>query len=927
MKKPVKLTAIVLLLTFCFSIMCSRPPVEQMPYVAVVIGNAGLIRANQSTPLLSSQFLQAGDRISVSGNSKVKVFYKNGHSLYLNQNTIVSFGAANEISSTDLQVPVTIVKGEVLCTHEDTSTFSGTYFFTTPQGAVTVSDADISIRYDDTSNVLSIIGLSGSSEIEPREGEKTHLQTCNLFVIENDLPGQISETTEQDIVYLKMWVGSSVIDELLQKNGCIQNTPEEKNLPPEWKTTPVDACLMGELFVDTVKASDPEGRLVMYSVVNGPENMKIDSISGIISFRPAKTGKVAITLRATDIDSQISEMEYSLTVSSELAAIIEAPRIVMPGEQFSIRVYSRHADKKKLTCRFDLDDDGKFELPDSGKFSSSLSTKYSFKKKGEYRITAELRDNSGQHVTAKRLIIVGDPPEAILKVTPSFGTINTSFQLDASESIDSQDSSKKMLIVRFDIDGDGIWDLPAEGDFTREKTVPYTFKEPGKYRVVLQVNDSRGLRDTASTEVLVSRGFAVDSISGPQSAHIGDTIAFECNISAPEFPIAKYEWNFNSDTIFEEQSLTKYIKHVFGKAGKYSVQCRVTDKKGQVGEQQKTITIENSFCIVDAGGPYKAAINKPVILEGKAHDPDSRIILFSWDFDGDGKSDWSSKSASGATHTFTRSGKYTAFLVVETDDGLKAKDSAVVEITNKPPKAVAGDDLISRPRRKVKLNGAGEDSDGKIILYEWDFDADGKYDWSSQENGRVEHEFAKYSTAVLRVMDSDSITAVDSIKVIICPEGMELIEDGKFCIDKYEWPGIQGQMPELDVSYEEAQKKCSEAGKHLCTTEQWEAGCADDQQKETYPYGRRFESDRCNTLGNVIVKNKAAPSGYFPECTNSAKVYDMSGNGAEWTQSPGGEPYVYGGSWQNGENSSKCNSRIQLKAHRKYFYAGFRCCK
>ena len=44
----------------------------------------------------------------------------------------------------------------------------------------------------------------------------------------------------------------------------------------------------------------------------------------------------------------------------------------------------------------------------------------------------------------------------------------------------------------------------------------------------------------------------------------------------------------------------------------------------------------------------------------------------------------------------------------------------------------------------------------------------------------------------------------------------------------------------------------------------------------------------------------------------------MSGNAAEWTRGA----YVYGGSWQSGEDGSRCDSHVQLQKGRKYFYAG-----
>jgi formylglycine-generating enzyme required for sulfatase activity len=129
----------------------------------------------------------------------------------------------------------------------------------------------------------------------------------------------------------------------------------------------------------------------------------------------------------------------------------------------------------------------------------------------------------------------------------------------------------------------------------------------------------------------------------------------------------------------------------------------------------------------------------------------------------------------------------------------------------------------------------------------------------------------------------------------------------------------------VNISFEDAQKACSAQGKHLCTTQEWQAACS--SEKNEYPYGKKFEKDQCNTIGNVYVKNKIAPSGEFAKCAGSSGVVDMSGNVAEWVNTGKQGPYVYGGSWQNGKDESRCDSRIQLQNGRKYFYVGFRCCK
>ncbi len=85
------------------------------------------------------------------------------------------------------------------------------------------------------------------------------------------------------------------------------------------------------------------------------------------------------------------------------------------------------------------------------------------------------------------------------------------------------------------------------------------------------------------------------------------------------------------------------------------------------------------------------------------------------------------------------------------------------------PIALAGQDVSISPGETVQFNGAGTDEDGTIVKYEWDFDGDGVYEWSSEENGRTTNIYNNPGTynPSLRVTDNGGNTATDSLSVIV----------------------------------------------------------------------------------------------------------------------------------------------------------------
>jgi PKD repeat protein len=71
----------------------------------------------------------------------------------------------------------------------------------------------------------------------------------------------------------------------------------------------------------------------------------------------------------------------------------------------------------------------------------------------------------------------------------------------------------------------------------------------------------------------------------------------------------------------------------------------------------------------------------------------------------------------------------------------------------------------------VQLFGQGEDDDGSIALYEWDFDGNGIYDWSSEDSGIAEFRYSSEGTynAVLRVTDNDGYSSTSTMTISVEP--------------------------------------------------------------------------------------------------------------------------------------------------------------
>jgi formylglycine-generating enzyme required for sulfatase activity len=165
------------------------------------------------------------------------------------------------------------------------------------------------------------------------------------------------------------------------------------------------------------------------------------------------------------------------------------------------------------------------------------------------------------------------------------------------------------------------------------------------------------------------------------------------------------------------------------------------------------------------------------------------------------------------------------------------------------------------------------------------------------------------------------------------------IPQGKYCVDRYEYPNRKGSVPKTGVNWFEAQTSCNQAGKRLCTQEEWERSCKGPVAKlrnKRFPYGDAWDPSRCNTekkdsATGEVLDRKLAPSGAFSGCGTTEGIYDMSGNADEWTLSRGrftGEARVtHGGSSHHAGWASRCSSVREVLQGTRDNDIGFRCCK
>ena len=176
-------------------------------------------------------------------------------------------------------------------------------------------------------------------------------------------------------------------------------------------------------------------------------------------------------------------------------------------------------------------------------------------------------------------------------------------------------------------------------------------------------------------------------------------------------------------------------------------------------------------------------------FSGTGSDSDGTVVAYLWESSIDGElstnEDFSSSDLSLGHHAIT--------FMVQDNDGAWSDPQASGENGSVPgiqlwiyavPVAIAGADVSTTPNVPIQFNGQGTDVDGTIAKYEWDFDGNGVYDWSSTENGRELNIYNNKGTytAMLRVTDNDGFTDTDTVVITVTEKIIQIDDEGNVTV-------------------------------------------------------------------------------------------------------------------------------------------------
>ncbi len=199
-------------------------------------------------------------------------------------------------------------------------------------------------------------------------------------------------------------------------------------------------------------------------------------------------------------------------------------------------------------------------------------------------------------------------------------------------------------------------------------------------------------------------------------------------------------------------------------------------ENGTITTAGENVALANMLLKIDSNIPPVATIasaspeieNVPVQFVASGSDADGTVVLYEWDWEDDGTFDYSNPSSGNASHTYA-AGNFTAKLRVTDNDG--AIGLAAIQLAISPNTAPTATIVSASPQTEgvpVNFVANGTDTDGTIVLYQWDWENDGTFDYSSGSTGNTSHTYAAGNyVARFRVTDNDGATDDDTIGITI----------------------------------------------------------------------------------------------------------------------------------------------------------------
>jgi len=266
----------------------------------------------------------------------------------------------------------------------------------------------------------------------------------------------------------------------------------------------------------------------------------------------------------------------------------------------------------------------------------------------------------------------------------------------------------------------------------------------------------------------------VADAGGPYSGFEGTPLQFDASASSDPSQnggLVKFEWDWDHDGTYDEESATSQLNHVWNDDYTGTVTLRVTNGGGDSDTDEAQVTVVNQNPVIRAGQDLSGLEGGTFSFNATVQDPGNDEFLIGWKF-GDG----STAAGQSVAHVYPDNGTFTVIAGVEDYDGGTDLDTLTVTVQNAPPEADAGGPYTGYAGNPVDLIGHATDPGIRdTFVFSWDTDNNGTYESTGQSLSKTFSSPGVYPVW-LRVQDDDGGSDTDSVHVKILKNAPKILE-------------------------------------------------------------------------------------------------------------------------------------------------------
>jgi PKD repeat protein len=400
---------------------------------------------------------------------------------------------------------------------------------------------------------------------------------------------------------------------------------------------------------------------------------------------------------------------------------------------------------------------------------------------------ARLQVDDGEFQDGDNTLAVADDTAPSLAITaPEDGAIVDSSQPTITAEFDDEGSgiaidSFQLLVNGTDVTADAV---------VNERTASYSpqFDLPGgDNEVTARVSDKAGNSAEATNHFSISV-FRAIADCGPTLGTAPHRVTYRSRGEFTGGSIVRYRWDLNGDGTYDtNDSVPRDYTYTFNSPGTYNAVLEVQNNLGAIATDVCTITVQRQPPTATAtASPSNGPVPLEITLICQGQSKNGAIVLWEWDFNGNGTYDYSSDANGTVTHTYETVGDFAARCRVTDAAGLTGISGEINTTVRPRPAGSPSVTATASPTAGAAALTVNFDAsvitNATIVLYQWDFDGDATYDYSSATSAAVSHTYSAGGTfaATVQVTDNAGLTSLDSIAIAVDVSASLSIPDDTF---------------------------------------------------------------------------------------------------------------------------------------------------